>query len=224
MNNPTRKQHYVPRKYLRKWCDEKDSFYPIQVESKNPAKLKIFEKESNPERFCYENFFYAEQTGKKDEYSQIVEKDFTDAENGFWKRLPEIESKILDNKQILPDEKWLIASFGIMLWIRGKKYREWSNDMSESLIKWVMKSRIQTLHHDIESMKELEKYGVTQQEMIEFAEKEDYKVEISNAQSLRLFESYENFSNLLFHKYWNVYISREGKFVATDSPYLDIPK
>ncbi len=224
MNNPTKKQHYVPRKYLRKWCDEDDAFYPIKVESKNPAIVKVFDKVSNPERFCFENFFYAQKTGEKDEFSQIVEKDFTDAENSFWKQLPDIESKILNNKQISPDEKWVIASFGIMLWLRGKKYREWSNDMSENLIKWIMKTHMQMAHKDPKFMKELKDHGITQEEMIEFADKEEYKVEVNNSQSLRLFESYEKFSNLLFHKYWIVYISRDGKFITSDSPYLDIPK
>lgn len=40
---------------------------------------------------------------------------------------------------------------------------------------------------------------------------------------MRIMDEMWRFCNLLMAKYWQIYISREGNFITTDTPYLDIP-
>ena len=55
-NEPkTQKQHCISQFYLRQWVDDIAGFYTIKIESKDPSNLKVFDKKSNPSRFCYEN-------------------------------------------------------------------------------------------------------------------------------------------------------------------------
>ncbi|MFA6076824.1 MAG: DUF4238 domain-containing protein [Candidatus Paceibacterota bacterium] len=218
----TRKQHYVPQFYLRQWCDEDNGFYPIKIEGKEPPILKIFEAKSNPSRFCYENFFYAQHTGKEDEISQKVEEKFAEIEGVFSTELPKIEKKILDNEQITEGDKFNLSSCMLFLHFKGKKYREESKKMTDHLIKQINKHIARNMGRSDKSKKEMEELGITKEQMIEYADKEEYTVDMGNTHHMEIMKEIQGFSNLLTAKYWKIYISRKGDFITTDTPYQDI--
>ncbi len=219
----TEDQHYVPQFYLKQWVDEGGGFYPMKVEGRTPPKVSIFTQKSNPSRFCYENFFYAQHTGKGDEVSQMVEKTFAEIEAIFSKELPLIEKKILNNEQITDEEKYYLAQCMTFLHFRGKKYLDDSKRMTDEMMKQVLQRSVHFFDKDPKAKAKMEELGVTKEEMIKFAYEGKYTVDFGNIHHLRIMEDMQGFSNLLFAKYWRVYLSREGNFITTDAPYLDLP-
>jgi hypothetical protein len=186
------------------------------VESTAPPILNIFSNKSAPSRFCYENYFYAQHTGKKDEISQVIEEEFAKVEGVFSKEIPRIEKKIINNEQISDEDKYYISTFMFFSWIRGKKHRQESQEMTNHLMKELNKRIVRLSDKD-----DMEKHGITKEEMIELADKGEYSVDMGNMHHMALLKDIEGFSNLLFAKYWKIYISRNGEFIATDAPYMD---
>ncbi len=219
----TRKQHYVPQFYLRQWCDDDNGFYAIKIENKIPPKLNVFNNKSGPNRFCYENFFYAQYTGKEDKNSQVIEKAFAEIEAIFATQLPILEDKILKGEQITYADKYNIAECMLFLYFKGKQYREQTKKMEEDLFKQMNRHQMPYIDQIPEMKAKMEELGITKEEMIEFAEKGEYRVELGNLHQLRIMKEMGGFCNLLTAKYWKIYISRTGDFITTDSPYLDIP-
>lgn len=222
MSKSTKKQHYVPQFYLRQWCDNNGGFFPIKVSSKNPPILEIFNKKSGPGSFCYENFFYAQHTGKEDPESQVIEKEFSKIEAFFSVQLPTIEQKILKNKQVTEEDKYTPSQCMIFLHFKGKAYREESKRITEHFVKEINKRIVGHIGKSEKSKKELEEAGVTKEEMIEFTERGEYLVDMGNFHHMAIMKDMEGFCNLLSAKYWKIYVSREAGFITTDTPYVDV--
>lgn len=219
----TRKQHYVPQFYLKQWGDDSGCFYPIQIESKLPPKLTVFNRKSAPSRFCYENFFYAQKTGKEDEISQVIENSFAEVEGIFSKELPKLEKKILGNEQITELDKHHLSEFMVFMWLKGKLHRQWSQRLMEDVMKDLNKHyMVRYINTNPEVEADMKELGVTKQQMIEFIEKGEYSIDFGNTRHLRLMEKAHGFCNLLRNKFWRVLISRKGEFITTDAPYLDM--
>ena len=70
--------------------------------------------------------------------------------------------------------------------------------------------------------KGLEEIGITKDQMIEYAEKGEYTIDMGNLHHMQIMDEMEGFCNLLTAKYWKIYISRKGDFITTDTPYQDI--
>lgn len=219
--NITKKQHYVPQFYLRQWTDIDEAFFPIEIKSKVPPNLNVFKNKSGPRRFCFENFFYANNTGEKDEISQTIEKIFAEAEGIFSKELPKIEERILNNEQITEIDKYHLSECALFLYFRGKKYRDESKKMTDTLIKNFFRQSVPHMDKNPKRKEEMRKLGITQKEMNDFVNKGEYSVDLGNTHHLQILESLQGFCNLLSVKYWKVYISREGGFITTDAPYSD---
>ena len=218
----TKKQHYVPQFYLRQWCDGSGGFFPVKIGGIEPPQLKIFDAKSNPSRFCYENFFYAQHTGKEDKISQIIEERFTEIEGIFSIELPKIEKKIVNNEQITESDKFNLSQCMLFLHFKGKKYREESKRMTDYMIKEINKMTFPYLDKDPKMKAKMQELNITQEEMVEFAEKGKYTVDMGNIHHMRIMKDMQGFCNLLTAKYWKIYISRNGDFIATDTPYQDI--
>ena len=219
----TKKQHYVPQFYLRQWTDSTRGFYPIKILNKKPPQLKIFDRKSGPASFCFENYFYAQHTGKEDEISQTLEKYFAEIEAIFASKLPELEQKILNGEQITSDDKYHLCECMLFLHFRGKKYRQQSQEMSESMIKQVNKHLAYYSDKSPKTKLKMEELGLTKKDMIEFAEKGEYTVDFGNMHHLEIMKDMEGFCNMLHAKYWKVYITRNSDFITTDTPYQDLP-
>lgn len=219
----TEDQHYVPQFYLRQWLDETGGFYPVKVEERIPPKLKVFDKKSDQSRFCYENFFYAQHTGVEDEISQIVEKQFAEIEGIFSNELPLLEKKILNNEQITETEKYHLAECMIFLHFKGKKYLDQSKKMTDDVTKQMMKHWVHYIDKSPKSKAHMEELGLTKEQMVEFVNKGEFTVDYGNMHHLQIMKDMEGFCNILFAKFWRVYISRKGEFITTDAPYLDMP-
>lgn len=219
----TAKQHYVPQFYLRQWVDGDGGFYPAEVVRRQPPEVRIFTRKSNPSRFCYENFFYAQRTGEADEMSQQVEKAFAEIEGVFSNELPRIEKKILNNEQIDDDDKYSLAQCMTFLHLRGKKYLDESKRMTNEMAKKMMQMQLRFSDQDPKMKKLLEEHKFTKEEMIESLEGNRITVDMGNAHHLQMLKELEGFSNLLFAKFWKIFISREGHFITSDAPYIDTP-
>lgn len=222
MEKQTKKQHYVPQFYLRQWTDELNGFYPIKIIDKHPPFLKIIDKKSGPRSFCFENYFYAQHTGVKDEISQTIEKAFSEIEAVFHERLSELEQKILNNQKITEQDKYHLCECMLFLYFRGKKYREQSQEMLEGLIKEISKGMFKHSEPSAEILLEMKKHGLTKEDMVDFTEKGEYSVRFGNMQHLKIMKEMYGFCNILHSKYWKVLVSRDGDFITTDTPYQDI--
>ncbi len=219
----TEDQHYVPQFYLKQWLDETGGFYPIKIEGKIPPRLSVFPQKSDQSRFCYENFFYAQHTGVPDEVSQLIEKKFAEIESVLAKELPLLEEKIIKNEQITESDKHRLAQGMIFLHFRGKKYLDESKKMTDQMTKQMMRHSLPYIGKSPESKAKMEELGLTEEELAKYVNKGEFTVDYGNLHHLQIMDDMEGFCNLLRAKYWKVYISRDGQFITTDAPYLDIP-
>lgn len=217
----TIKQHYVPQSYLNKWVDEDECFYPIRIEDKNPPQLYIFKKKSKPVAYCFENFFYAEHTGIKDDISQVIETEFAEIESIFFNEIPIIEEKILKNKQITLQDKYHLSECMLFFHFKGKKYREQSTQMTDKLVKKINKFLAQDIDKHEKIKEKMDLLNISKQQMIDFADKEEYRVDFGNIHHLAIMQNIYNFCNLLVAKHWKIYISQNGEFLTTDTPFQD---
>lgn len=219
----TVKQHYVPQFYLRQWTDIDGGFYPAQIIRRQPPEVNIFTRKSNPNPFCFENFFYAQHTGEADEISQEIEKSFAEIEGVFSKELPNIEKKILNNEQISDEDKYYLAQCMTFLHFRGKKYLDESKRMTNEMTKKMLQMQLRFSDKDPKMKRMLKKHKFTKEEMIQSLEGDSITVDLGNVHHLQILKEIEGFSNLLFAKFWRIYISREGHFITSDAPYIDNP-
>lgn len=214
----TKKQHYVPQFYLKKFTNSSN-----EVEVLDCERRKIVAPRGT-KAVCYEDFFYGIRTGKLDSVSQYLETAFQKMEDGIAKNINGVIEKILNQEQILDDEKWLIALAMSMLWIRGPVMRKEVKRMSEDVTKKINVFKFS--HPNIG--KWFDKYdretgNTTSPEMREKIKKmmieKEYSLKFSNSQHLMMFDDFQGFANLFFGQDWTVYISKsDKKFVASDNP------
>lgn len=213
--NNTIKQHYVPRAFLERWSIDNGQVYPIKIITKIPPKLEILKK-TGVYPFCHENYFYANEQGKKDEFSQIVEENFTEVENGMYATLTSFEKKVLRNEQITFDDKYNLASIMLFFHMRGKKHLEWSKNFSNEIVR---KMFDMTLRFKEEN--EFKELGITREEALEM--NRDMSVDLGMAHHLQQLKDIQEFAFHIARKYWRINISKKGEFIVSDAPYLDLP-
>jgi hypothetical protein len=205
----TIKQHYVPRAFLSRWCDEKEVFFPIKIHRHTPPKLETLQK-TGVYPFCCEKYFYANKKGKKDDFSQIVEDGFTEAEKEIYPIIENFESKVLNNKEITLEDKIQLSSVMLFLHLRGKQYLEWSRQSSEDMSKKIFEMNLR-----------FKKNNISEKEILDILK--EVKVDFGTAHHLKSLENITEFSYYLANKYWKIYISKNNDFIVTDTPYLDLP-
>jgi hypothetical protein len=224
-NAITRKQHFVPRFYLRRFLNGNN-----EVEVLDSKQLKCLPPKGT-RGICYEDFFYGIRTGQPDAVSQHVENNFRDMEHEIGKRIDPIISKLLNSEQVLDKEKWIVAWLMSMIWVRGPAMRWQVNRISEKVLKHVNEIRFSVLPAEKIFDKFDKKTGITtdlevREKVKEMMLSKDYSLEFSNEQHLMMFDDIHKFANLFYAQHWLVYISKlPQKFVTSDNPVVVvIPK
>lgn len=213
-NSDTIIQHYVPRAFLSRWCID-DQFYPIKIISKFPPCLDILKK-TGVYPFCAEKYFYADKQGKRDNFSQEMEDCFTKIENNMYPILDSFEDKVLNNKQISFDDKYQLAFIMLIFNLRGKKYLDWSKELSNEMAKKTFEMSLNYRGDDY-----FKKIDLTKEEIIEI--NKNTSIDFGTAHHLKMFKSIPEFAFFIAKKYWKISVSKSNDFIVTDTPYLDLP-
>lgn len=217
----TKNQHYVPQFYLRKFANNEN-----KLEILDCGRRKVVTPRS-PKSVCNEEYYYS-ANNKLDEVSQALEKEFQRIESDISKAYDNIAQKFINFEQITEDDKMLIATFMSLQYLRGPYMRKQLQRMNEQMVKQITK--LQFSSPDINKFfdkheKQIGEKLTEQQrdEVIEFAQKGEYRVEMGNAAHLQLIGEMEGFRNFLFGKEWLVYISKSSKkFITSDNPVIEI--
>ncbi len=131
----TKKQHYIPKFYLKLFSDVKGF-------------LEVFDKEINEflkpksiKSIGWKDYFYSLETGKEDEIGQVAEKYLGEWENIIAPKIQPIIQKIIQDKHITIDDKWWVAALLSLIWLRGPGMRQQLNDIDEEWEKQTSISR-----------------------------------------------------------------------------------
>lgn len=217
----TKNQHYVPQFYLRKFANDEDKLEILDCERRKVVAPR------SPKSVCNEEYYYS-ANNKLDEVSQALEKEFQRIESDISKVYDSIAKKFVNFEQITESDKMLVATFMSLQYLRGPYMRKQIQRMNEQMIKQITKLHFGSSHihkffdqHEKETGEKLTEQQ--RNEVIEFAQKGEYRVEMGNAAHLHLIGEMEGFRNLLFGKEWQVYISKSSKkFITSDNPVIEL--
>jgi hypothetical protein len=220
--NPTVKQHYVPRFYLKLFADSQKL---LQVYS---VKDKRLEKPRTYSALGYERYFYAAETGTPDKLSQTIEDWLGVHENIIAQNLPRIIKKIINLEQIIDDDRYILSALMCMLWLRSPKMRSELNRMHTDAVKQIMSFNVS---QQVDNF--IKKTGTNMSEdqrnkLIKTFENGTYDMKFNNVQHLQFmtdtfgFDS-QGFTNMFFGQKWKIYIAKgEKRFITTDSPVVEL--
>ncbi len=219
--NPTIKQHYVPRFYLKNFADQQGI-------------LQTFDKKNNrlgsPKHYSgvgYANYFYAVKTGVPDNISQEVEKWLGGFENSIASEMPRIIKKILDNDHINKNDRYVLSVLMSLLWLRSPNMREQLNKMEENLMKQVFGLRATERVDDFIKKTKKEISDEEKKKLVKTLKEGSYDVKFSNAQHLQFMTETlgfdgPGFANMFFGQKWKIYIAKGDKrFITSDSPLVE---
>jgi hypothetical protein len=219
--NPTKKQHFLPRFYLKRFADERNF---LQVYDKKRAKL------ISPRPYPsvgYEHYFYAVETGVPDNVSQEVEEWLKIYEDIIAKDLPKIIKDIIDYKQISVDERYILSALMCMLWLRSPSMRDSLNRMHEDAMKQIHKLNAVPSVDKFIRDKGVNMTPVQRDGLIKSIKEGEYDMRFNNASHLRFMtESFgfndKGFTNMFYGHKWKIYIAKgKKKFVTTDNPVVE---
>ena len=220
MKQITKKQHFVPRFYLKRFAKEGQ----IQVFD---VRAKRIGKPCSYGSVCREKFFYAAETGVQDEISQAFEDVFGRTENMVANALPEIIERAVA-QQLTNGDLGVLAYFMSIQWLRTRFFRERLQKMQSKVMKWILQSRA-TFPGFQDHIRSMFKGSEISDEQIEevkrFIQSGEYDFRhISNAPHLDFIgeEQVNGFCNLLLAKKWRIVLS-EGPFhfITSDNPVAE---
>jgi len=217
----TKKQHYAPKFYLRRFADG-NSLQTLHLKSGKIIKPQPYSG------VCYADFYYAVETGKEDEASQEFEDFFRSIEDRFSKDYDSIIDAIWTYKQLSPQQLGILAWFLASLWIRSPQTRKRLNDMMEDGMKWY--TGIVASHPDfkenakkklIEDGKEVTDEAL--EDVMKTFQSGEFQLDFDNQSHLHFITKCEEFYRWLLAKNWRFYLAKGSKrFVTSDTPVIDI--
>ena len=212
-------QHYVSRFYLKRFTNAKG-----EIEAYNLLDKRM-EKAKGPKGICAEYFFYALETGKEDEVSQVVESAFKILENYISNDLDKIVAMSLASEKFSDDKKQVLSLLISMLHFRGPQIRNFTKGLYESMVINSV-DRLIERKGTIEALREITSLsGISLPEMgddeLEKLSEQILSIKVNNKPHLELFEDIPIFANFFQAQNWKIYISRSGaKFITSDQPVV----
>ncbi len=217
----TKKQHYVPQFYLRRFTDEDGKLHPLDLKNK---------RLSNPKPTSgigYKHYYYAGRTGEPDEVSQQVESWLNQFEDAIAKELPVIIKKIVDYQYLDDTDKYILSVFMSLMWLRSPAMREqiqsYEKQAAKVMINWFDRETINKYLKDTgKVMTEKEK-----DDLLEFMRSDNWDLRVSNAQHLKFMTTHlgfggPGFANMFYGMKWKIYIAKGNEqFITSDSPIVE---
>ena len=217
MKQITKKQHFVPRFYLKQFARD-GQVHVFDVRTKRIKKPLSYTS------VCYEKFFYAAQTGIQDEVSQAYEDVFGQIEDMVAKALPEVIEQAR-SLRLTDDDLGILAYFMSVQWLRTSYFRERLQKMNANLMKQVL--RITASHPGFrEHARSMLGAPDISDEAIDEAQRlfrsGEYDLRhTSNALHLEFIsdEKIHGFRNLLLAKKWRIIHAKDAAhFITSDNP------
>lgn len=177
---------------------------------------------------CWQDFYYAEETGVADDISQEFEAYFKEIEDYFASGIDGIIDDILNYKQINPRQLDQLAWFFACLWVRSPQMRSSVNGMMEKAMKWFGQT-VAAEPHFIDDIKQAfdEKGVEASTERIDKMRNMyldgDYKLEFGNQHHLNTIQKTEEYMLWFKGKNWRFYIAKGSKqFITSDTPVIEL--
>lgn len=221
MKQITKKQHFAPSFYFKRFADN-GWLQTLDILNGKVIKPKPYKG------VCYANFYYARETGKADAVSQEFEDFFQVIENLFSSDFDGIIATIESYGQLSDEQLDKLAWFMASLWLRSPQMRTRLNKMMEDGMKQMM--QFTASHPDFaeQSKKRLAEDGIAvTDDMIANAKKtfEDgkYNIDFDNQNHLHFIAQCEEFYRWFRAKNWRFYLAKGSKqFITSDTPVVEI--
>lgn len=220
-SNPTKKQHFLPQFYLKRFANEKGFLQVLDLKNR-----RIESPRSYPS-VGYEHYFYAAETGVPDEVSQHIERWLQAYETIISSNLPKIIDKILNNEHIDNDSRYILSALICLLWLRTPAMRSQLYKMEEDMTKKIMSFYVPKRIDRYLERTGKEISDEQRAELIKTLENGSYNLKFNNALHLRFMTNSFGFGgpgfiNMFFGQKWKIYIARgKQRFVTTDGPVVE---
>lgn len=221
MTQVTRKQHYAPSFYFKRFANEG------WLQALNIPNGKVIKPQ--PYRsVCYGEFYYALETGRADELSQEFEAFFTSIEDYFSKDFDALIDAILTYQQLSQGQIDKLALFMACLWLRSPQMRARLNHMMEDGMKKMMQFAASHPSFMEQSREALEEENLDVSDaMIENAKSTflngDYDINFNNENHLHFISQCEEYFRWFRVKNWRFYLAKGSKrFITSDTPVIEI--
>lgn len=216
----TKKQHYVPRFYLRRFTGDHDKLFVLDLRNRR------FARRTGVSGVCQDKYFYGLRTGVSDVASQEVEAALGAIETRIGNRLPAIHESFLNGEPISPEDVNLLSRLISMLWLRGPAMRKDICETSSHVIKQAMTMVAKSggVAALLAEESDGEPVGPETVVAVEKALREGtYSPNLDNSVHLAMLNEIEGFANLLAAQTWTILINETSlPFVTSDTPVIEL--
>lgn len=216
----TKNQHIIPQRHLKNFTVSNNT----RLECLNADAMRL-EKTQSPESICSADFFYALDSGKEDEYSQIVEKDFGNIENWYGDNIDRIKD-LLVSKQILSNsDKYAVSWIIVNFYFRGHKFKQGVKKLLDEVMDWIQPSVSKYIHKQcLRDYPKIFHGSSEEKKSLQATTKQFLSHQAKNTShaTSRAFDI--KFVNMLTHKKWEILINNsvEFPFVTGDEAVIEI--
>lgn len=218
----TKKQHFAPRFYFKRFAVD-NLLQTLDIQNGKVIKAQPYSG------VCYADFYYAVETGKEDETSQVFEQFFGEIEDKFAKEYDNIVDAIWNYRPLTDKQFDILAWFMASLWIRSPRMRNQVNKTMADGMKQMTTLMASHPNFTDGAKEALEKEGhkVTAEQI------EDARKTLESGEYELTFENNINHLNLIAHceefyrwfviKKWRFYLAKGSKkFITTDTPVIEV--